>query len=211
MPKPTDERIAAALAQGARVTDVNNLIADMRTEIAEATSEADRLDAVSVAITTAEPDADAAADEATKHRRRATRMSAKVAHLEDRVKELEESNRRKVAEAAYAAAQDTRDAIVADLKKQWPKLTAAMIDLFKRIEASDAECAKVGSCYGKPALISAEAVARECLANFMLPTGGSSQHLERLTATRLFPLQVKDPVSASYGIWPPRPAPLSFA
>ncbi|MCK8457034.1 hypothetical protein [Sphingomonas faeni] len=205
MPKPTDERIGAALAQGARLTDVNILIADMQAEIAEATAEAARLDAVSIAVETAEADADDAADEAAKQRRRATRMTAKLELLHARVTELEDSNRRKLAETAYAGAMQRRDDLAADIRKQWPELTASMIALFTRIQESDAECRKLGSCYGKPALISAEAVARGCSNIFVVPVGGcGGQHVPRLTDTRLTCLEASDSFAVTYGIWPPR-------
>jgi len=200
MPKPTDERIAAALAQGARLTDVNILIEDMQAEIAEATAEASRLDAVSIAVETAEADADEAADQAVKQARRATRMTAKLGLLHDRVTELEESNRRKAREATYAAAMKRRDDLADEIGKQWPELTAKMIDLFSRIEESDKECEKIGTCYGKPKLISSEAVARDCSPIFV----GHGTHIPRITAKLLTPLDTSNAWDLAYGIWPRR-------
>jgi hypothetical protein len=201
VPKPTDERIASALAHGARVTDVSVLIEDMQAEIAAASAEADRMDAVSVAVETAEPDADAAADEAAKERRRATRMSAKLALVKERLQELEDSNRRKAAEAAYSAAMKRRDELADDIRKQWPELTDGMIALFERIKASDAECEKIGACYGKPKLFSAESVARSCSPIFTAP----GTLIPRMIDTVLTCLDASDPWNVQYGVWPKRP------
>jgi len=93
MPKPTDERIAAALAQGARIADIAALIADVELEISLAGSNAARLEALSLAPETVEADADEAADAGIKERRRVARLQAKVDTLRARIKEIEESNR----------------------------------------------------------------------------------------------------------------------
>ncbi|RSU47547.1 hypothetical protein [Sphingomonas sp. S-NIH.Pt15_0812] len=195
MPKPIDERIAAALAEGARVADVNKLIKDIQAEIAKAEAEAQRLEELSVAITTAEADADAAADAASKERRRVTRLSTKVTGLQNRVAELEESNRAKIRAARHAAAIKTRDDLVAELKDKWPKLTGEMVDLFERLQASDAECDALGG------ITYAEAIARNCHGNFMIP---GLQSIPRLTSIKLWGLDASTSAAVTYGIWPRR-------
>lgn len=210
MPKPTDARIAAALAQGARVADVVALITDIQADIAAANAEADRLEALSIAVTTPEPEAEAAADAAAPLRRRATRMAAKVEQLVARVAELEASNRRTTFEIAYAAALERREALADDIREQWPDLTAGMVALFERIEASDAECLKLGGGYGKPPLASAESIARECRDNFVLPLGSSSQIIPRLTEMKIPALKADSSQAVSYGIWPKRAEPISY-
>lgn len=199
MPKPTDERIAAALAQGARVADVNALIADLQIEIAAANAEAKRLDDLSIAMTTTEAEAEKATADADKVRRRVTRLTAKVTGLHARVKEIEENVRRKAADAARKAAIKTRDALAEELADKWPKLTGEMVDLLERIQASDAECLAADR---SGALESAEAIARSCSPNFILP--GLHQMIPRLTAIKLYGLDASTSQAITYGIWPKR-------
>lgn len=196
MPKPTDERIAAALAQGARIADIAALIADVEIEIALAGSNASRLEALSLAPETVEADADEAADRGIKERRRVARLQAKVETLRARIKEIEESNRSRAKREARDAALERRDKLAIDLKTRWPKITGEMVALFERIEASDAECEKHG-------IDSAEAIARNCLPNFVLP--GLHQYIPRLGSLKvLFSLDASTSQAITYGIWPKR-------
>jgi len=196
MPKPTDERIAAALAQGARITDIAALIADVEIEIALAGSNAARLEALSLAPETVEADADEAADAGIKERRRVARLQAKVDTLRARIKEIEESNRSRARREARDAALERRDQLAIDLKARWPEITAEMVALFERIEASDAECEKHG-------IDSAEAIARDCHPNFVLP--GLHQYIPRLGSLKtLFSLDASTSQAITYGIWPKR-------
>ncbi len=196
MPKPTDERIAAALAQGARIADIAALIADVEIEIALAGSNASRLEALSLAPETVEADADEAADRGIKERRRVARLQAKVETLRARIKEIEESNRSRARREARDAALERRDKLAIDLKTRWPKITGEMVALFERIEASDAECEKHG-------IDSAEAIARNCHPNFVLP--GLHQYIPRLGSLKtLFSLDASTSQAITYGIWPKR-------
>lgn len=196
MPKPTDERIAAALAQGARIADIATLIADVEIEIALAGSNASRLEALSLAPETVEADADEAADRGIKERRRVARLQAKVETLRARIKEIEESNRSRAKREARDAALERRDKLAIDLKTRWPKITGEMVALFERIEASDAECEKHG-------IDSAEAIARNCHPNFVLP--GLHQYIPRLGSLKvLFSLDASTSQAITYGIWPKR-------
>lgn len=196
MPKPTDERIAAALAQGARIADIAALIADVELEISLAGSNAARLEALSLAPETVEADADEAADAGIKERRRVARLQAKVETLRARIKEIEESNRSRARREARDAALERRDKLALELKARWPEITAEMVALFERIEASDAECEKHG-------IDSAEAIARDCHPNFILP--GLHQYIPRLGSLKtLFSLDASTSQAITYGIWPKR-------
>jgi len=196
MPKPTDERIAAALAQGARITDIAALISDVEMEITLAGSNAARLEALSLAPETAEDDADEAADRGIKERRRVARLQAKVETLRARIKEIEESNRSRARREARDAALERRDKLAVDIKARWPEITGEMVALFERIEASDAECEKHG-------IDSAEAIARDCHPNFILP--GLHQYIPRLGSLKtLFGLDASTSQAITYGIWPKR-------
>jgi len=196
MPKPTDERIAAALAPGARIADIAALITDVELEISLAVSNTARLEALSLAPETVEADADEAADAGIKERRRVARLQAKVETLRARIKEIEESNRSRARREARDAALERRDKLAIDLKARWPEITGEMVALFERIEASDAECAKHG-------IDSAEAIARDCHPNFILP--GLHQYIPRLGSLKtLFSLDASTSQAITYGIWPKR-------
>ncbi|MEI5687745.1 hypothetical protein [Sphingomonas kyungheensis] len=202
MPKPTDDRIAAALGHGARITDVNSLIADMRAEHAKASAEAIRLEALSVAVSTPEPEADAAADAASIELRRATRLAAKIEQLEARVRELEESNRSKAREAAFDRVRETRDKLAADLVEQWPDLSGKMVTLLERIKASDAEAEDVARQFGVSPMRSAESIARNCLDNFMLPQGYGPVWIPRLTDSVIVNFAAATAEDVEYRLWP---------
>jgi len=193
MPKPTDERIAAALAQGARITDIAALIADVEIEIALAGSNAARLEALSLAPETVEADADEAADAGIKERRRVARLQAKVDTLHARIKEIEESNRSRARREARDAALERRNKLAIDLKARWPEISGEMVALFERIKASDAECEKHG-------IDSAEAIARECHPNFVLP--GIHQYIPRLGSVKVYGLDASTSQAITYGVWP---------
>jgi hypothetical protein len=197
MPKSTDERIIAAHSPGARVADILALIADIEAEATSADAEANRLDALSLDHATPEPQAEAAADEAGKVRRRAKRLAAKVTALRARIDDLEESNRSIANRAAYDAAKERRDALASDLKARWPALVAEMVEMFDRIAASDAECAKVR---GPDDLVSAEAIARDCHPNFILP--GLHQYIPRLSEVKVYGLDASTSQAITYGVWP---------
>ena len=162
MAKPLDDRITAALGKGARAATVADLQTELATLIAETTAERDRHAATAISPTVDEATADAAADEVPKLDRKIIRLGAKAGLLATRHAELMASERRRDALAEYAQVQERRDQLAADLTEQWPALTAAMIALMKRIDASDTECNRLGKVYDAPALQSAEIVARQC-------------------------------------------------
>lgn len=93
MPKPLDDRIAAALGFGARLTTVAELIDEIDVAIQEVRDESARYDAISVSASVAEDIADKAADEAVKLNRKAIRLAAKRDQLEVRRAQLTESGR----------------------------------------------------------------------------------------------------------------------
>lgn len=74
--------------------------------------------------------------------------------------------------AEYDAAREERDVLTADLEAKWPRLSAEMVELLRRIAASDARLAAVNGSLpaGGERLVSAEALARGLPANFLLPT-----------------------------------------
>lgn len=174
MPKPLDERIAAALAPGARAVTVADLIGEITVEIAATIAERNASDAASKSLETPEDEADAAADAVVKLERKAARLTAKREQLEARHTQLMNTERRKRAEAEHAEIIARRDDLVADLRTKWPRLVDEMIGLLRRIEASDAEIdafQKSGVPSGMKWLQSAESMARDVPANWVHANG----------------------------------------
>lgn len=183
MPKPIDERIAAALAPGARAVTVADLISEVASLIETAKAERAAADRKATAFNTPEAEADAAADAVVKADRRVARLTAAKEQLEARHAELMASERRKRQVAEHAAIKERRDALVADLREAWPRIEAEIVALLHRIEASDAEIAAFqqgGSPAGLEWLGSAEALARDVPGNWQWPSGGPIQRLTKI-------------------------------
>lgn len=198
MAKPLDERIAAAMSPDARIATVAELITEVAAAIGDAKAEHDRLDGISKSVTASEAEADAAADATATLNRKIIRLTAKQEQLEQRHKELTESERQTKQRAEYEEIKGRRDTLAAELAERWPVLTGELAALLSRLEASDAECAhlngKVSGGYER--LTSAEATARECPGNFYDDAGPIS----RLYSTVLPSLRGKGQDKLT---WPP--------
>lgn len=171
MAKPLDQRIAAALGASARAATVSSLIDEVQDAMQACQAEHDRLDALSKSATAAEDEADDAADQVFKLSRKLVRLAAKRDQLQARHDELMTSERRERAVAEHEAVMARRDALVEDLKERVPQIFAELVDLFQRIQDSDAECDAINRSggtmsYGLPWLDSAEAIARAVPGNF---------------------------------------------
>ena len=183
MPKPIDERIAAALAPGARAATVSDLITEVASLIETTKAERAEADRKATAFDTPEAEADDAADAVVKADRRIARFIAAMEQLEARHAEQMASERRKRQVAEHAAIKERRDALVQDLRESWPRIEGEIVDLLRRIEASDAEIAAFqqgGSPAGLEWLGSAEALARDVPGNWQWPSGGPVQRLTKI-------------------------------
>lgn len=143
MPQPLENRIQAALGPRARAQTVADLLPEIDAAIAEA--------------------------EAENAAKRVASLKAQRDQVQARHTELMNTDRRKRMLDEHAQIRDRRDALANDLRVQWPKLVDQMVGLLHRIKASDAEI-ETFQVRGVPAgcewLASAEAVARDCPANF---------------------------------------------
>lgn len=183
MPKPIDERIAAALAPGARAATVAELVQEVAGLIETAKSDRAEAERKSTSFDTPEAEAEAAADSVVKIDRRITRLTAAQAQLEARHTELMASERRKRLVAEHAEIKARRDALVADLQARWPQIECEIVQLLHRIEASDAEIAAFqqgGVPAGLEWLGSAEALARDVPGVWAWPAGGPIQRLTKI-------------------------------
>ena len=141
---PLDERIASALAGQPSSAELSALLSEAR--VADAGAEQDRLAARERALDPATPPV------AVAEARKAMEDSQFVRdRLEVATKRLEtlrqEATQREAEEARKARVADItarRDVLAAELREQYPALTASLADLIRRVVALDAECLQYG-------------------------------------------------------------------
>ncbi|MBV2147437.1 hypothetical protein KRZ98_03940 [Sphingobium sp. AS12] len=179
MAKPLDERIAAAMGDGARAATVAELIDEVSASVAISQAEHDRLDALSKSATASEAEADKAADDASKLSRKVVRLAAKRDQLQERYEDLLNSDRRRRAVEEHAAVNERRTKLVEDLRIDGPRIIGELVTLLDRIKSSEAECGALNKtrAYGLDWLDSAEAEARGCPATFCQPSGSQIPRL----------------------------------
>ena len=162
-----DDRIRAALAPDARLEDCRNVLADA--EAAKAATDQAKAEAEERRV-----DPDVTVDQAAEAQldlEEATLQILRLSRAIDKLRELIKAKERRALEdgrrRAYDAAKRRRDQLAADLAERGPALLAELVELIKRIAASDAELelANQGRKGGEW-LASAEAVARDCNPHF---------------------------------------------
>ena len=205
MAKPLDERIKAALGNGARAATVAELIAELTDVIDASEVEQQLQQKISVSLETDEAAGEIASVEAARLAAKTLRLAAKREALEARHQELLSSERRKRLEQQHAGVKVIRDELAAEISARWPDLIAEVVDLLSRLQANDDECAAINRqrAYGLEQLVSAEIIARGC--------GPSFEKKDRLGIT-LAPLtQMRIPVFhvdeadiMVSPIWPPK-------
>lgn len=100
------------------------------------------------------------------------RASILITALTDRHRQIEADERNDARRREWEAAKAERDILAGELMLRWPRLTAEMVELLRRIVASDARLQGVNANLPARAerLSSAEAIARGLPSNFLLPT-----------------------------------------
>lgn len=171
MAKSLDDRISAAMGNGARAATVQELIDELDTVISNDRDDRDVAQKRSISATVSEEVAEAAADDVARLDRRIIRMTGKREALATRLEELLTSERRRALEAEHTEARDERDKLAAELAEWWPQMQGAMIELLARLDASDKRCAQVNQrrAFGLPELASAEIEARGCTGMYFHP------------------------------------------
>ena len=98
------------------------------------------------------------------------RVARMVEALRTRAADLARAETQTARQAAYDAALAERDVLAADLKARWPKLSVEMVELLRRLVASDANLVSVNANLpaGVDRLASAEAIARGAPPSFYL-------------------------------------------
>ncbi len=164
MAQSLESRINAALRSAARLKDVDTVISDVEAEIAATTKKFDAETARSVDPALTTPQAREARNNAADLEHDIRRLHASLGMLQETRQKLiddaDEASRR----AAYDAAKDERNALALHIRARYPEIAMELVELVKRIDASNFQIEAVNQC--KPAgadpLIPAEFLAREC-------------------------------------------------
>lgn len=156
--KSLEHRIADAFENPESLSskDLTNLLEEVKVgadDAAKAKEEADRVAMNPATRPEAVREARSVSEDAAF---RASRFSKAVEGLQDLVNQARtrEANARAAAEQAEAIAE--RDALAAELQKEWPKVAGKMIDLLDRLKHSNERCASLG---GEDRGSSAQAIA----------------------------------------------------
>lgn len=183
MPQPLENRIQAAMGHAARAQTVAELLPEIDAAIAEAEAEHKRLDKLSTSIDATEAEADGAADDAQRAARRITRLKAQRDQVQTRHNELMNSERRKRRLVEYQQIRSRRDQLADELRERLPAIVAELTQLFRKMEASDAEIGefqKAGLPTGCEWLGSAEAIARGLPGHFSDGAGGQIHRFTKM-------------------------------
>lgn len=162
MAKPLNERLASALTdERARLTDLQALLAEVKSERAAQAGIAAQAAADELNFALSPQDRDAAAQRTTSARREVSVLSTAIESLEAKISKRLEAESAKARTAERNAAVAERDALADRIKSEWPEIEACIISLLSDIEASDAKLRSLGIPEA-----SAEAVARGCDPTF---------------------------------------------
>lgn len=180
MAQTLENRITSALRDASRLTDVQSVIAEVEAETTRMqdmhASEVAR--SIDPSLTT--PAAREARNNAADYEHDVRRLRASHELLSKRRQAIldDESYAQRV--QRYDAAVKERDDLAAVIRDRYPQIAMEILDIVIRIKASDATCSAVNQDRprGRPALESAEALARGVPSNFY-SAGGPITKLEK--------------------------------
>lgn len=105
------------------------------------------------------------------------RLAAAIGKLKERESAVREAEIEAAIDREYQAAKAERDQLVEDLKTKWPSLESEMVELLRRMHASDARIGRSNaSRSGKDLLMPADRIARGLESN---------SPVSRLTSSKL--------------------------
>ncbi len=174
MAQSLDKRINAALRSAARLADVESVIGDVETEIAETTKRFDAETARSVDPALTTPEAREARNNAADLEHDIRRLNASLGMLQETRDRLISEGQEAERKARYEAARAKRDALAVHIRARYPQIAMELVEMIKQIAESDAECRSVS-----PRLESAEIVARG--GSHMWPEGRGLGEVKRLS------------------------------
>ncbi len=161
-PENLHQTIVATLTQDCTAADAESALgrAQQALEAAAEVAEVAEWEILSPLLTTAQ--AEQKRKTAADAQFAAERLQASVTALTERVEALRDAERAAAAEAKRASAIAERDALVADIRKHYPKIVRQLTELVHRIEISDGRCAAAGLSHDS----CAEAIARNVPPTF---------------------------------------------
>src|ERR1700722_13411058 len=136
------ERIAKALTGPIKSDELSTLVADVEVAIEQATELVvkERENALDPLIVLDANKARATIEVAEFER---DRLRNAVLPLQEKLIEVQMAERRTKWEPEYAATKVQRDECATHFAELYPKLVGELVDLFRRVDAIDAECARV--------------------------------------------------------------------
>lgn len=169
---PLDEQIVAVLRGTCTSEQAALVLADAERELSDLTQRADAADVASLSPLATAAEAKKLRTEASDHRFEADRMEASVAALQARVADLKDAEVEARRQADIDAVRAVRDALAADIAKEYPPIVRALTSLAKRIHDNDKECKRVG-------IDGAESIGRGVPANFYMNFGPVYRIIDR--------------------------------
>ena len=153
---PLDEQIIATLTGLCKSDQAAAVLADAEDVLRDLTGQADKADVASLNPLATAAEARTHRQKANDARFEADRMEASVAALQSRLADLKDAEAEARRDAARLEAMNVRDALAAEIAKEYPRIVATMTDLVKRIGECDELCRQSGI------RDSAEAIGRDC-------------------------------------------------
>lgn len=160
MTAPLDQRIVETLTQPCTSSDVAAVLADAQEHFAGLEARAEAADNESLSPLLSMVDAAEKRRIASELRFESDRMDASISALKTRGAELRDAEQAEALAELRAAAIEERDALAADIAREYPGIVKALTTLAKRIADNDARCLDVGVS------ASAEAIGRSVPEGF---------------------------------------------
>lgn len=156
------DRIRSALTESLSSADIAAVIVDVEADVETLTAKAGEAERVGLDPLASAKDIAAARASAADAEFELKRLNVAAERLAARLEEAKSAEQHARDDAAYDAAIAERDALAADLSKQYPRAARTIADLLARIAASDATISEVNKKRrkGQEPLFSAETIAR---------------------------------------------------
>lgn len=201
--EPITETIAAHLEGGVPAAVLTDLKDRAQADLDKRRGEERSLREGSIDPRLSVLDARAKRDAADDAAHEVRRIEAAIAQIEAVLPGLQAAEHQAAIRPAYEARKAEREALVQRIRKEWPTLTAKMIDLLDAIEAFR-QAPGVEIPEGEdPLRVDVEAEARGCDSSFQAPpyAGASVQPVLRLRDTRIPRFQPSSAQGSKYA-WP---------
>jgi hypothetical protein len=141
---PLDEQIVATLTGICTSQQAASVLAEAKRTLIDLTKQADAADVSSLSPLATGAQARELRQKASDHRFEADRMEASISALEARAADLKDAEARVRREARLKEVKAVRDALAADIARDYPRIVGDLARLAKEIVENDMLCAEVG-------------------------------------------------------------------